>query len=103
MSYAVYYPELKKGLVYFSNSENGLSIARELVTRIIPDDHMALNMLNVEEYDAPGPDEEIKKRQAFINGDIKAGEGIYYQDPIGGSPKPLNILILNWIYDRFFS
>lgn len=46
--------ERKNAIVYFTNSENGLSIIKELLTDAIGEDHPGLNWLNPEKYDFVG-------------------------------------------------
>ncbi|MCG8469221.1 MAG: hypothetical protein MJB57_13610, partial [Gemmatimonadetes bacterium] len=44
--YVIGYPSQGRGLVYFTNSENGLAIAEELVGRYHVDTHHALRWLD---------------------------------------------------------
>jgi CubicO group peptidase (beta-lactamase class C family) len=44
--YVIGYPSQRSGLVYFTNSENGLSIAEDLVSRFFPDSHHAVRWLS---------------------------------------------------------
>jgi len=50
--YAVVYPKQKFGLVYFANSENGLSIAREVIRAAIGGDQPALRWVKYDAYDS---------------------------------------------------
>jgi len=50
--YAVVYPKQKFGLVYFANSENGLSIAREVIRTAIGGDQPALRWVKYDSYDS---------------------------------------------------
>jgi CubicO group peptidase (beta-lactamase class C family) len=43
--YVIGYPSQRSGLVYLTNSENGLSIAEDLVSRFFPDSHHAIRWL----------------------------------------------------------
>jgi tetratricopeptide (TPR) repeat protein len=52
--YVVAYPEAKTGIVYFTNSVNGLSIARPLLSKTVGGDQPALAFLGYEEYNTPG-------------------------------------------------
>lgn len=51
--YVVAYPETRTGVVYFTNSFHGLSIARAIVSRVIDDDHWAVDWIDYEGYDDP--------------------------------------------------
>jgi CubicO group peptidase (beta-lactamase class C family) len=58
-AYLLAYPDRRDAFVYFTNSDNGLSIARDLLALVeeaaglSPDDHFALDHLNYEQHDAP--------------------------------------------------
>ena len=51
--YTLLYPKQKFGLVYFANSENGLSIARELVRIAVGGDQPALRWIKYDSFDSP--------------------------------------------------
>ena len=51
--YVVAFPERERGVVYFTNSYNGLSIARAIAASVIDDDHWAVDWLDYERYDDP--------------------------------------------------
>lgn len=51
-AYAVVYPKQKFGVVYFANSENGLSIAREIIRTAIGGDQPALLWVKYDAYDS---------------------------------------------------
>ncbi|HEX7177101.1 MAG TPA: serine hydrolase [Pyrinomonadaceae bacterium] len=53
-AFVVAYPEQKTGVVFFTNSANGLSIARELVGETIGGRQPALDWINYESYNSPG-------------------------------------------------
>ncbi len=44
--FVIGYPSLRRGLVYFTNSENGLGIAEDLVSRFLRDTHHAIRWLD---------------------------------------------------------
>ena len=44
--FAIGYPTRRSGLVYLTNSENGLTIAEDLVSRFFPDTHHAIRWLD---------------------------------------------------------
>lgn len=52
-AYVVAFDQQKLGVVFFANSANGLSIAREIVTQAIGGAHPALAWLNYESYNPP--------------------------------------------------
>jgi len=47
-------PETKSGVVYMTNSENGLSIARQILAETLGGEQPAFDWLNYDNYDAPG-------------------------------------------------
>lgn len=51
--YVAAWPGAKKGLVYFTNSENGLSIAGEILQAGLGGEHPAIDWLAYEPYDGP--------------------------------------------------
>ena len=50
--YMVIYPKQKVGLVYFANSENGLSVASELIRSALGGDQPALRWVKYDAYDS---------------------------------------------------
>jgi CubicO group peptidase (beta-lactamase class C family) len=52
-AYVVALPQLKKGVVIFANSANGLSIVRELVDETLGGQQPALSWINYESYNSP--------------------------------------------------
>jgi CubicO group peptidase (beta-lactamase class C family) len=52
-AYVVAYPREKLGVVFFSNSANGLSIAREVLTEAVGGSQPALAWLNYDSYNSP--------------------------------------------------
>lgn len=48
--YAVAYPDQKLGVVYFTNSYNGLSIAKAVLARTIGGEHPVIDFLGYEDY-----------------------------------------------------
>ena len=47
-------PATKSGVVYMTNSENGLSIARQILAETLGGEQPAFDWLNYDNYDAPG-------------------------------------------------
>jgi tetratricopeptide (TPR) repeat protein len=52
--YALGYPDRKQGLVYFTNSANGLRISQALVGQLLGGDQPALAWIGEENYQSPG-------------------------------------------------
>ncbi|QMU31375.1 serine hydrolase [Adhaeribacter radiodurans] len=52
--YMVAYPKEKMGVVYFTNSNNGLSITRKLLQLTTGKEQPALALINYEQYTSPG-------------------------------------------------
>jgi CubicO group peptidase (beta-lactamase class C family) len=67
--YAVAYPDQKLGVVYFTNSYNGLSIAKAVLARTIGGDHPVINFLGYENYQDTA---FIFKKNAMTEGVQKA-------------------------------
>jgi CubicO group peptidase (beta-lactamase class C family) len=53
-AYVVAFARQRMGIVFFANSANGLSIAREIVEEAVGGEHPALAWLNYESYKSPG-------------------------------------------------
>ncbi|GAB5536738.1 MAG: hypothetical protein Rubg2KO_29870 [Rubricoccaceae bacterium] len=64
-SFVIAYPSLKKGFVYFANSNNGLSIAESLVGDLFPDEHWALRYLDYQRWDQPRRRARIGLQKSF--------------------------------------
>jgi len=62
------YPSERRGLVYFTNSESGLSIAEDLVSRFFPDTHYSILWLDYPRWDDPRRETRIALRRAFLDG-----------------------------------
>jgi CubicO group peptidase (beta-lactamase class C family) len=65
-------PASKSGVVYMSNSENGLSIARQILSETLGGEQPALDWLKYDNYDAPGLS---FTRLAFAKGAATALDG----------------------------
>jgi CubicO group peptidase (beta-lactamase class C family) len=48
-------PASKSGVVYLTNSENGLSIARQILTETLGGEQPAFDWIKYDNYDSPGP------------------------------------------------
>jgi CubicO group peptidase (beta-lactamase class C family) len=80
--YVVAYPKQKSGMVFFTNGENGLGIADEIVRETIGGDQPAFRWIKYDSYDSPamqfaritrekGPVAAIAEfRPALVRGDI---------------------------------
>ncbi len=78
--YVVGYPGTGDGLVYFTNSQNGLAILHELVHLVFPDDeHHAIEFLGSERYDDPARQLRIKLERTFLEEGGEAGVALYRQ------------------------
>ncbi|HEX9670554.1 MAG TPA: serine hydrolase [Thermoanaerobaculia bacterium] len=76
--YVVAFPAGGDGLVYFTNSENGLSLARALVSRVLPGDaHAAVSWIDYEAYDAPARKLVFALERAFLHEGRDAGLALY--------------------------
>lgn len=65
-------PATKSGVVYMTNSENGLSIARQILAETLGGDQPAFDWLKYDNYDAPGLS---FTRVAFAKGATAALDG----------------------------
>jgi CubicO group peptidase (beta-lactamase class C family) len=84
--YTVAFQNQKSGLVYFTNSENGLSIRDDLVLAALGGDHSAFAWLHYDRFDAP-----IKTfARLLIEGGLDPAMS-YYEDlkKTNGSAKPI--------------
>jgi CubicO group peptidase (beta-lactamase class C family) len=73
VSYTTAYKQLKEGLVYFANSENGLSIAKALTALVFEDPQYSLGWLGYETYDDPHRVTRFSVEKAFIEGGKDSG------------------------------
>jgi CubicO group peptidase (beta-lactamase class C family) len=76
-NYVIGYPDEGRGLVYFTNSDEGLSIADPIVAAFIPDSNDAIHWLNYEKYDAPGRLVRRSLEDAFFEQGVDAGTALY--------------------------
>ncbi len=76
-AYVIGYPAEDAGLVYFTNSENGLAIAEELVSFFFDDTHYAIRDLDYARWDDPVRLAQIAMRRAFRDEGIAAGLAVY--------------------------
>ncbi len=72
-AYTVTYKERREGLVYFANSNNGLSIAEAVTALIFPDHQYALDWLDYERYDDPKRVARLSIETAFMEEGAEAG------------------------------
>ncbi len=95
--FVLFYPETGDGLVYFSNSENGLSIAKD-VESLFDDDPWAAEWLNYKSYD----DKRQKARAAIVDTFLHRdfGSGMTRLEEFAASPEGRDEQLLNRIgYD----
>ncbi|MDX1579870.1 MAG: hypothetical protein R3266_15405, partial [Gemmatimonadota bacterium] len=64
--FVIAYPSQGRGLVYFTNSQNGLSIADDLVSRFFEDSHHAIRWLDYPAWDDPRQRSRIALRRSFL-------------------------------------
>ncbi|HET9528799.1 MAG TPA: serine hydrolase [Blastocatellia bacterium] len=92
-AYIVAYPVQKMGVVFFSNSAGGLSIAREIVEEAIGGNHPALAWINYETYNSPrrrllkeilakGAETALKEYREWRKG--RASEELIGEGPMNG-------------------
>ncbi len=63
------YPGTKEGFVYFTNSENGLSILGALLNMAYPGAHPLVSWLDYTPYDSPGQKARKELKLAFLSKD----------------------------------
>lgn len=66
-------PRTGDGVVYFTNSENGLGIARALIGRFLPLPLAAVAWLDYTPHDDPRQQARIRARQVFVADGLEAG------------------------------
>jgi CubicO group peptidase (beta-lactamase class C family) len=72
-AYTVSYKDKKEGLVYFTNSENGLDIAEAMAALVLADHQYSLNWLGVEKYDDPKRIARLSVEDVFLKEGKEAG------------------------------
>jgi CubicO group peptidase (beta-lactamase class C family) len=72
-AYVIGYPAEDAGLVYFTNSENGLAIAEDLVSFFFEDTHYAIHNLDYSRWDDAGRLAQMEMRRAFRDEGLAAG------------------------------
>jgi len=77
-AYVIGYPAEDAGLVYFTNSENGLAIAEDLVAIFFRDTHYAIRDLDYARWDDPVRLAQIAMQRAFRDEGIEAGLRSYH-------------------------
>ena len=75
--YVIAYPHEGRGVVYFTNSENGLAIAPELVALVAEDQHWALRFLDYPVYDQPRRLARIRVWRAFMEDGTAGGQAAF--------------------------
>lgn len=71
--FVVAYPETGDGLVYFTNSENGLAIGPEILDLAFDDDHWPLRWLSYGRYDDPSRVARLAVTRSFLADGPAAG------------------------------
>lgn len=72
-AYTVSYKDKKEGLVYFTNSENGLAIAEAVTALVLADHQYSLDWLSVEKYDNSKRIARLSVEDAFLKEGIEVG------------------------------
>ncbi len=72
-AYTVAYKDRGDGLVYFSNSNNGLSIAKSIVALAMDDPQWAFGWLDYKQYDDPERVASLSVEKAFLEEGKEAG------------------------------
>jgi CubicO group peptidase (beta-lactamase class C family) len=67
------YPGDGSGLVYFTNSQNGLAIGTAVLDLVFEDDQWALAFLDYDRYDDPGRVARRDLTRAFLDDGVQAG------------------------------
>ncbi|MDQ3801246.1 MAG: serine hydrolase [Acidobacteriota bacterium] len=91
-AYVVADDKTQSGVVIFSNSANGLSIAREIVSRAFGASHTALDWLRYEPYDSPA---RTLLRDVLAGGEKAVDER--FKDGKFTGAKPLDEAQINWV------
>jgi len=71
--FVVAYPDTGDGLVYFTNSENGLAIGPEILALAFDDDHWPLRWLSYGRYDDPARVARLDVTRSFLAEGPEAG------------------------------
>ena len=99
-AYAMCYPDSGTGLVYFANSDTGMSILDEVINTVVEDEHQALEMLDFEKYDQQGWADKRQRQKDYLKGDIEAGDDLYYEHTRDEDVRdPLDLPFFDWLYD----
>ena len=77
MSFSIIYPEQKKGLVLLTNSENGLSIGKEISNLFFDEQIWALDWLAYDSYKNPERKIRIELESAFANQNLNQAAQVY--------------------------
>jgi tetratricopeptide (TPR) repeat protein len=72
-AYTASYKDKQDGLVYFTNSENGLAIAEAVTVLVLADHQYSLDWLSVERYDEPKRIARLSVEEAFLKEGTAAG------------------------------
>ena len=70
-------PDRRDGVVYLTNSENGLSLAEDLLAAVSDVEPWAVRWLDYERYDDPRRRARIRLRQTFLREGVAAGLALY--------------------------
>lgn len=65
------------GMVYFTNSFNGLALRDKLVTEIVGGQHPAFSWVEYEQYDSPGRKLQLTLEKEFLEKGVESGRKMY--------------------------
>jgi CubicO group peptidase (beta-lactamase class C family) len=109
------YPGDGSGLVYFTNSQNGLAIGPAVLDLVFDDDQWALEFLDYDRYDDPGRVARLDLTRTFLESGTEAGVVAFeqvrtqYPDLLGeGDVNSLGYVLLRrdkvdeaiWVFER---
>jgi CubicO group peptidase (beta-lactamase class C family) len=77
--YVIAYPEDGRGIAYFTNSFNGLSIAEDLISLAVEDTHWVIPWLDYWPYDNPRRLARIQLRRTLLNDGVGEALRVYRQ------------------------
>lgn len=78
-AYTIAYPAHGVGVVWFTNSENGHLILRDLLAVTVGGTHPAVGWLDYEQYDSPSREVRLALEQAWRDQGLDAGISLYHE------------------------
>ncbi|MEM9325947.1 MAG: serine hydrolase, partial [Bacteroidota bacterium] len=99
----IYFPEDDKGLVYLTNSENGLSMAKVLYSYFFDGPAYAIDWLGYEAFDNPERSAAIDLEMAYVHQSSEEATGVYERILRQDSSLLKDNLINNTVWSLFGS